>query len=156
VSPARRPPSRARPARGATTGATAPPPTKRLRIGYSEHALERFCERGGVPVRPRPELEGALRSLVARDGRVVHDRPRWAHSRRDADVFVQVGGWLLLVLMHDPRRGGDAYTAVTVLGREGVTSWPSAHRHGLTRVRPPRWARPRRSLLARILGLLRR
>jgi hypothetical protein len=130
--------------------------TQRLRIGFSEHALERFCERGGVPARPRPELERALRALVARDGRVVHDRPRWADSRRDADVFVQVGGWLLLVLMRDPRRGDEAYTAVTVLGREGITSWPAAHRHGLTRVRPPRWARPRRSLLARVLGALRR
>jgi hypothetical protein len=128
--------------------------TRRLRIGYSDHALERFCERGGVPVRSRTELEGALRALVARDGRVVLDRPRWATSRRDADVFVQVGGWLLLVLMRDPRRGDEAFTAVTVLGREGVTSWPAAHEHGLTRVRPPRWARPRRPLLARVLGAL--
>jgi hypothetical protein len=137
-------------------GRTAAPAveTRRLRIGYSDHALQRFCERGGVPARSRAELEGALRALVARDGRVVHDRPRWAHSRRDADVFVQVGGWLLLVLMRDPRRGEDAFTAVTVLGREGITSWPSAHQHRLTRVRPPRWARPRRSLLARLLGLV--
>lgn len=139
-------------------GRTAAPAaeTLRLRIGYSDHALQRFCERGGVPARPRVELEGALRALVARDGRVVHDRPRWADSRRDADVFVQIGGWLLLVLMCDPRRGDEAFTAVTVLGREGITSWPAAHEHGLTRVRPPRWARPRRSLLARLGDALRR
>jgi hypothetical protein len=130
--------------------------TRRLRIGYSDHALQRFCERGGVPARSRAELEGALRALVARDGRVVHDRPRWADSRRDADVFVQIGGWLLLVLMRDPRRGDDAFTAVTVLGREGITSWPAAQEHGLTRVRPPRWARPRRSLLSRLLRALSR
>lgn len=67
---------------------------------------------------------------------------------------MQVGGWLLVVLMRDERGRPDAYTAVTVLGREGWASWPAAHARGLTRVRPPRWARP--SLLARIIARLRR
>lgn len=129
-------------------------PTQRLRIGWTDHALERFCERAGVPARPRPELEQQLRRLVASDGSVVPDRPRWADSRNEADVFVQIGGWLLVVLMRDDRRGEDAYSAVTVLGREGWADWPAAHARGLTRVRPPRWARP--SLLARVAARLRR
>jgi hypothetical protein len=133
---------------------TATLPTQRLRIGWSDHALERFCERAGVPARPRPELEAQLRRLVARDGSVVPDRPRWADSRNDADLFVQIGGWLLVVLMRDDRRGEDAFTAVTILGREGWASWPAAHARGLTRVKPPRWARP--SLIARIVQRLRR
>lgn len=68
---------------------------------------------------------------------------------------MQVGGWLLVVLMRDERGGADDFTAVTVLGREGWASWPAAHARGLTRVKPPRWARP--SLLARLRErLLRR
>lgn len=106
-----------------------------------------------MPARPRPELEAQLRRLVARDGSVVPDRPSWADSRNEADVFVQIGGWLLVVLMRDDRRGAEAYSAVTILGREGWAGWPAAHARGLTRVRPPRWARP--SLLARIAGRLR-
>lgn len=66
---------------------------------------------------------------------------------------MQVGGWLLVVLMGDARRGPEDFTAVTVLGREGWASWPAAHARGLTRVRPPRWARP--SLAARLLARLR-
>ncbi|MDO9407859.1 hypothetical protein [Patulibacter sp.] len=106
-----------------------------------------------MPERPRPELEAQLRRLVARDGSVVPDRPDWADSRNDADLFVQIGGWMLVVLMHDGRRGAEDFTAVTVLGREGWASWPAAHARGLTRVRPPRWARP--SLLQRLVGRLR-
>jgi hypothetical protein len=127
---------------------TATLPTRRLRIGWTDHALERFCERAGVPERPRPELEAQLRRLVARDGNVVLDRPRWADSRNEADVFVQIGGWLLVVLVHDERGGPEDMTAVTVLGREGWADWPAAHARGLTRVRPPRWVRP--SLLQRL------
>lgn len=131
-----------------------PLPTQRLKIGWTDHALERFCERAGVPERPRPELEAQLRRLVARDGSVVPDRPRWADSSNVADVFVQVGGWLLVVLMRDDRRGDEAYSAVTILGREGWADWPAAYAGGLTRVRPPRWARP--SMLARLTARLRR
>jgi hypothetical protein len=129
-------------------------PTRRLRIAWTDHALERFCERGGVPVRPRPELEAQLRRLVAADGSVVLDRPRWADSRNDADCFVQVGGWLLVVLMQSDRGGPEDVVAVTVLGREGWADWSAAHARGLTRVRPPRWARP--SLLARLVARVRR
>ncbi|MEV4421676.1 hypothetical protein AB0L40_17090 [Patulibacter sp. NPDC049589] len=129
-------------------------PTQRLRIGWSDHALERFCERAGVPERPRAQLEAELKRLVARDGSVVPDRPRWADSRNEADLFVQIGGWLLVVLMRDERGREGTYTAVTVLGREGWADWPAAHARGLTRVRPPRWARP--SLVARLLRRLRR
>lgn len=122
--------------------ATTAIPTQRVRIGWTDHALERFCERAGVPRRSRPELEAQLRRLVARDGSVVHDRPPWADSRNEADLFVQIGGWLLVVLMRDERGDEHAFTAVTVLGREGWANWPAAHARGLTRVRPPRWARP--------------
>lgn len=129
-------------------------PTQRLRIGWTDHALERFCERAGVPERPRAELEAQLRRLVAADGSVVHDRPAWADSRNEADLFVQIGGWLLVVLVRGERGRPDQYSAVTVLGREGWASWPAARARGLTRVRPPRWARP--TLVARIAARLRR
>lgn len=130
--------------------------TKRLRIGFSDHALERFCERGGVPERSREVLDRALRELIARDGRVVHDRPPWATSRRDADLFVQIGRWLLIVLVDDDRRPEGAYTAVTILGREGFASWARAYDQELVSVRPPRWARPRVPWRRRIARWLRR
>ncbi|WP_210494563.1 hypothetical protein [Patulibacter sp. SYSU D01012] len=151
--PARGPRS---PRRGRGRASAPAVDTRRARIGWTDHALERFCERGGVPVRPRDELERVLTDLVRSDGRIVHDRPRWAASKNDADLFVQIGRWLLVVLMADERRGEHGYSAVTILGREGVPDWAFAHAHGLVGRRPPRWARPHRPLALRIADWLAR
>ena len=114
------------------------------RLGFTDHALERFGQRAGLGARDRATLEPVLRDLLTQEGRVVAARPRWARSQNPADAYIQVGEWLLLICRHDPRRPG-ALTVVTVINGPAGTTWGRALDRGLVLTPPPlRLAKPRR------------
>ena len=127
----RRPP----PGRGAAGGGLVDDALQ-LRLGFSDHAIERFGERAGLPVRSRMALEPVLRDLLTQEGRMVARRPGWARSDNTADAYVQVGERLLLICRHDVRRPG-AWTVVTVLNRTERMSWERALERGLVGTPPP-------------------
>jgi hypothetical protein len=117
------------------------------RLGFANHAIERFGERAGLEARDRSTLEPVLRDLLTQEGRVVSDRPRWARSANPADAYIQVGDWLLLICRHDLRRPGRL-TVVTVLNGPRGTTWERALRRGLLGTPPPlALAKPKRSRL---------
>ena len=128
------------------------------RLGFTDHALERFGQRAGLDARDRATLEPVLRDLLTQEGRLVAARPRWARSQNPADAYVQVGEWLLLICRHDLRRPG-ALTVVTVINGPAGTSWRRALDRGLVLTPPPlRLTKPRRPplrLLDTIRGALR-
>ncbi len=114
------------------------------RLGFTDHALERFGQRAGLDARDRPTLEPVLRDLLTQEGRVVAARPRWARSQNPADAYVQVGEWLLLICRQDLRRPGSL-TVVTVVNGPAGTTWRRALDRGLVLTPPPlRLAKPRR------------
>jgi hypothetical protein len=97
-----------------------------------------------------------VRDLLLCEGFVVAERPRWSRSRNTADLYLQLGQWMLFIGRHDTRRGG--YAIVTVVsGREGTT-WSKALRRGYIVTPPPRSLIEQRrghvaSLLARLTAL---
>ncbi|MGE4426524.1 MAG: hypothetical protein AB7G37_08750 [Solirubrobacteraceae bacterium] len=105
-------------------------------LGFTDHALERFAERGGLPGRDRATLRRDLAELVAIDGRFVRRRPGWAPSRNTADAYVQVGNWLLLICVTDRRDPGRLTVTTVITGRDQLT-WDRAYRQGYVRVPEP-------------------
>jgi hypothetical protein len=114
------------------------------RLGFTDHALERFGQRAGLDARNRATLEPVLRDLLTQEGRVVAARPRWARSQNPADAYIQVGEWLLLICRHDLRRPGSL-TVVTVVNGPAGTTWRRAVDRGLVLTPAPlRLTKPRR------------
>jgi hypothetical protein len=97
--------------------------------------VEQFAARAKPPGDPRRRL----RELAGAEGRIVARRPDWARSHNTADAFLQIGEWLLLILVDDERRPGS-FTCVTVINGDGAPTWATAHRNGwiATPPRPPR------------------
>lgn len=129
-------------------------------LGFTDHAVARFAERAGLPAAGRRRLEPVMRDLLLQEGRIVPERPRWARSRNEADVYLQVGEWLLFVCRASSRRLGDL-SVVTVLNGPQGTTWQRAFERGLVRTPPParpprrervRWADRMRALLAYLRG----
>jgi len=106
------------------------------RLGFTDHAVERFGERAGLHTARRPVLEPIARTVLAAEGRVVRDRPRWARSRNHADLYIQLGEWMLFVACHDRHQSGR-YSVVTVVNGPAENTWPEAVRRGYVGVRPP-------------------
>jgi hypothetical protein len=104
-------------------------------VGLTTHALEQFVARA----RPVGDPRRRLRDLAGAEGRLVAQRPAWARSHNTADAFLQIGEWLLLVLVDDPRRSGS-YTCVTVINGDGGPSWEAAYAKGWIAT-PPRRVR---------------
>ena len=104
-------------------------------IGFTDHAIERFAERAGLQTRSRPVIEPIVRELLLREGWLVAKRPAWARSRNRADIYLQLGEWMLFIGCRD-RRNGRHYAIVTVENRPGTT-WRKANRRRYVRAAPP-------------------
>jgi hypothetical protein len=106
------------------------------RVGFTDHALERFAARAGIPTSRRDVIEPIVRDLLLQEGRVVDARPHWARSQRPADLYLQLGEWMLFI---GCRQDGPStqYAIVTVVnGPEGNT-WRTALRRGYIFTPPP-------------------
>jgi hypothetical protein len=113
-------------------------------VGFTNHAVERFAQRAGLDTTRRAEVEPIMRDLLLQEGRVVRERPKWARSRNEADLYLQAGEWLLFVCRGSTRRGG-AFSVVTVLNGPAGMTWEKALARELVFTpRPVRAARPRR------------
>jgi hypothetical protein len=112
-------------------------------IGFTNHAIERFAERAGLDTAERLRVEPIVRDLLVQEGRVVDRPPSWSRSRNEADRYLQVGEWLLLICRHD-RRGGNRYDVVTIINNGNRMTWDKALDRGLIFTPPPLPARPRR------------
>ncbi len=106
------------------------------RCGFTDHAIERFATRAGLPTTDRRIIEPLIRELLVREGKVVDRRPRWSRSRRGADLYLQLGEWMLFIGCRD-RSGSDRYSIVTVVNGERNTTWNRALRLGYIRTPPP-------------------
>lgn len=126
------------------------------RVGFTDHAIERFAERAGLDTAERRRIEPIVRDLLMREGRVVRRPPRWYRSSNAADGYLQAGEWLLFICRASRSRGG-AYDVVTVVNNGERTTWSRALDRGLIFTPHPAPA-PRRRVgwLRRILlGILR-
>jgi hypothetical protein len=127
-------------------------------LGFTDHAVQRFAQRTGLGVERRGAVEPVMRDLLLQEGRVVARRPRWARSRNEADLYLQVGEWLLFVCRGSRRRLGS-FDVVTVINSGAASTWEGALERGLVWTPPPlRITKPRRarvSLLGSAVAALR-
>lgn len=124
------------------------------RLGFTNHAIERFATRAGLGSTKRQVVEPIVRGLLLCEGRVVADRPRWARSRNKADIYVQLGEWMLFIGCHDSQREG-AYAIVTVVNGPSDNTWRTAHRRGYVSTPPIRVAPRRPNPIASVALALR-
>jgi hypothetical protein len=120
------------------------------RIGVTDHAIERFAARAGLLTAERQVVEPIMRELLLREGRVVTQRPPWARSRNTADLYLQLGDWMLLIGCRDEHRPGG-YAIVTAVNGPREGSWMRALRRGNISTPPPMVPRAPR----RVASLLR-
>jgi hypothetical protein len=121
----------------ANGSATAPVDAELLaRIGFTDHAIERFAQRAAVGTRSRHVIEPIIRDLLLVEGRVVPERPTWARSRRQADMLLQLREWMLLIGCEDRVYRGR-YSIVTALNGPADNSWRNAWRRGYISTPPP-------------------
>ncbi len=106
------------------------------RVGFTDHSIARFIERAGLEPTGRDRVEQIIRDLLRREGKVTHERPRWARSHNTAVMYLQAGEWLLFILEPD-RRGADRYTCVTVVNGSEDNDWDHALARGYIHTPPP-------------------
>ena len=112
------------------------------RIGFTDHALERFASRAGLPTSRRSVIEPIIRDLLLSEGWVVSERPRWARSRNAADLYLQLGDWMLLIGRRDESNADRGrYAIVTVVNGAAGTTWRAAAKRGYILTPPPLPAR---------------
>lgn len=99
-------------------------------LDLTNHAIERFAERTGLPTDDRRWVEPIVRDLLQIEGRIVDQRPGWGRSSNVADLYVQVGEWLLFVCERETRPGRPPYTVVTVINNADM-DWRTARARGL-------------------------
>jgi hypothetical protein len=112
-------------------------------VGFTDHAVQRFAQRAGLGDARRGVVEPIMRDLLLQEGRVVVERPRWARSRNAADLYLQVGEWMLFVCRGSRRRLGSFDVVTVINGREG-TSWDVALGRGFVATPVPLRAMPPR------------
>jgi hypothetical protein len=111
------------------------------RMAFTRHAVERFGERAALPPHYTPgKVEGIMRDLLLREGRVVVERPHWARSRKEADRYLQVGEWMLFLCQRSWRDSED-YDVVTVVNGSAENTWELASERGYLATPPPLRAR---------------
>ncbi|HEY5196520.1 MAG TPA: hypothetical protein VIJ51_05785 [Solirubrobacteraceae bacterium] len=145
---------------GSTTrrgGAVEPVDQRRLAgIGFTDHAIERFAQRAGLETTSRARVEPVIRDLLLQEGVVTTGQPRWARSQNTAELYLQLGEWMLFVLRPDRQRPGG-FTAVTVVNGPAGNDWATALRRGYVLTPPPPCYEalpPRQVGLARCIGFV--
>jgi hypothetical protein len=106
------------------------------RVGFTDHAIERFATRAGLATTIRRVVEPIIRELLLQEGLVVAERPHWARSRNAADLYLQLGEWMLFIGRGETRQA-PPYAIVTVVNGPESTTWPEAVRRGYIFTRPP-------------------
>jgi hypothetical protein len=104
-------------------------------VRFSQHAIEQFATRAGVPLTSYGHVELLIRELLRREGKVTTERPFWSRSSNIADLYLQAGEWMLFILLRDrwlPWR----YTCVTAVNGPQENSWENALRRGYIRTPP--------------------
>ena len=126
-------------------------------VHFSNHVLERFAQRTGLPLTGRAQLEAIVEDLLLQEGLRVPNQPGWAHVRK-APFYLQAGSWLLFTGRPNPRAGAGHRTITTVVAQQDRT-WPSALERGEIETPPPRLLSPPtpdkvalRSSIATVLG----
>jgi hypothetical protein len=99
-------------------------------LDFTNHAIERFAERTGLPTADRRSVEPIVRDLLQVEGRIVDQRPGWGRSSNHADLYVQVGEWLLFLCQRETRPGRPPYAVVTVINNADM-DWRTARARGL-------------------------
>ncbi len=127
-------------------------------LGITDHADQRFAQRAGLSTARRGAVEPLMRDLLAQEGRIVPAAPRWARSRNEADLYLQVVEWMLFLCRGSRRRLGNLEVVTVINSREAPT-WEAARERGLLGTPPPfAQRRPRRRRLGwrGLLGRRRR
>lgn len=125
------------------------------RVGFTDHAIERFATRAGLATGSRHIVEPIIRDLLLQEGLVVAKRPHWARSHNTADLYLQLGEWMLFIGRREPE---SHYAIVTVVNGPEDTTWREALRRGYIFTPPPslildaRWGGPS-LLMSAILAL---
>jgi hypothetical protein len=111
-------------------------------VHFSNHVLERFAQRTGLPLAGRAALEPIVKDLLLQEGLRVPYQPGWA-GVQEAPFYLQAGSWLLFLGRPNPRGGAGHLTITTVVAREKRT-WAEALARGEIATPPPlRTARPK-------------
>jgi hypothetical protein len=128
-------------------------------VGFTDHALARFASRAGLAVSRRSVIEPIVRDLLLLEGRVVTERPRWARSHNVADLYLQLGDWMLFIGCREASPGPQRYAIVTALAGAAGTTWQVALKRGYVRTPAPppltRGRPPRVSLIGSVLTAIR-
>jgi hypothetical protein len=109
-------------------------------VHFSNHVLERFAERTGLPLAGRAVLEPIVKDLLLQEGLRVPSPPGWARVRK-APFYMQAGSWLLFTGRPNPRAGAGHRTITTVVARDDRI-WLTALARGEIETPPPRLVKP--------------
>ncbi len=101
---------------GPIPGATLVDQDLLANVHFSNHVLERFAERTGLPLAGRAALEPIVKDLLLQEGLRVPSAPGWARVRK-APFYMQAGSWLLFTGRPNPRAGAGHLTITTVVAR---------------------------------------
>jgi len=104
-------------------------------VHFSNHVLERFAQRAGLPLAGRAALEPTVKDLLLQEGLRVPYQPGWA-GVEEAPFYLQAGSWLLFLGRPNPRGGAGHLTITTVVAREKRT-WAEALARGEIATPPP-------------------
>jgi hypothetical protein len=100
--------------------------------------------RAGLATSNRAVIEPVIRRLIQGEGAVVTQRPHWARSRQRADLYIQLGEWMLLIVCSDKQHWGR-YVVVTIVNGPGENTWRVARqRRYISTPPPPRFHPPSR------------
>ena len=106
----------------------------------------------------RAVVEPIVRDLLLQEGLVVAARPHWAHSRNTADLYLQLGEWMLFIGCRQDHQD-TSYAIVTVVNGPEENTWRTAVRRGYIFTPPPPTIAPHRlrepSLLSSLVRALR-
>ena len=104
-------------------------------VGITSHALEQFVARAQPGPGAGGNIEAILRDCILLEGIVTYERPHWSRSRSRADWYIEIGDFLLCIVVWDERYGRWAIPTV-VNGPESNT-WQVALERGWTRIPMP-------------------
>ena len=104
-------------------------------IGVTRHALERFVDRAVPGPGAAGDEEAILRDCMLLEGRVTYERPRWSKSSNEADWYVQVGEFLLCIVVWDSHYA--RWAVPTVVNGASWKTWTAALERGWTQIPLP-------------------